>query len=302
MSAFFSDPAVGGNGTTTTDDRDPVTGLDAGGWKTRFVPALAQVVAIGNWVRQRALQMVGYVEAADESAGDAADSAASAFDFSVIADAEADRAQLEADRAKEQADRAEQLAGSVDPKEISDIVGLPAALATRAPLALTLAAAGADLDTFMAAGRLLVDGPVHGPGAGKYIVAVDPDPGAADIVLQRATRVDISPPREYLRSLAGAAWSLWGRVRVEPIVVRITANTLAVPGRHYKLGASLVLTFPVAPIDGDIVGITNESGTLTCALDPNGKSFNGNTESMVVDLPNVTLEFQYEASTGRWWA
>ena len=302
MSSFFSDPAVGGDGSTTTDDRNPATGLDAGGWKTRFIPALAQVVLIGQWVRLRALDVTGYMQASSDSAADSASSAVAAFDFSVIADSEADRAFTEAERALFEANRAEQLAGSVDPKEIVDIVGLVDALAAKAPVALTLAAAGADLDAVVTSTRILVAGPAHGPGAGAYIVDVDRHPTDAGVVLQRATNVGTSPPREFLRSRGAGVWSPWGRVRVEPIVVRITADTQAVAGRHYKLASNLKLTFPPNPVDGDIVGITNESGLLTCTLAPNGKTFNGDSTDMVVDLPNVTLEFQYEETTGRWWA
>jgi hypothetical protein len=37
---------VGGDGSTVTDDANPSTGLANGGHRTRFVPALAQLVAI----------------------------------------------------------------------------------------------------------------------------------------------------------------------------------------------------------------------------------------------------------------
>ena len=43
-------PEVGGNGSTVTDDANPTTGLANGGHRARFVPALAQVVAVANHV------------------------------------------------------------------------------------------------------------------------------------------------------------------------------------------------------------------------------------------------------------
>ncbi len=46
MASVFFDPAVGGDASTVTDDSSPTTGLDNGGHRTRFVPALAQIVAI----------------------------------------------------------------------------------------------------------------------------------------------------------------------------------------------------------------------------------------------------------------
>ena len=38
--------SVGGDGSTVSDDKNPTTGLDDGGHRTRFVPALSQVVAV----------------------------------------------------------------------------------------------------------------------------------------------------------------------------------------------------------------------------------------------------------------
>lgn len=69
MSSVYFDPAVGGNGSTVSDDANPSTGLADGGHRTRFVPALAQVVAIaGNTVTK-----------AQESAASAASASASAL-------------------------------------------------------------------------------------------------------------------------------------------------------------------------------------------------------------------------------
>lgn len=42
--------AIGGNGSTVSDDSNVSTGLANGGHRTRFVPALAQVVGIGNLI------------------------------------------------------------------------------------------------------------------------------------------------------------------------------------------------------------------------------------------------------------
>ncbi|MEN9885538.1 MAG: hypothetical protein RL758_116 [Pseudomonadota bacterium] len=69
MSSVYFDPAVGGNGSTVSDDANPSTGLADGGHRTRFVPALAQVVAIaGNTVTK-----------AQEAAASAASASASAL-------------------------------------------------------------------------------------------------------------------------------------------------------------------------------------------------------------------------------
>lgn len=48
MTSVFFDPAVGGDGTTVSDDANPVTGLDGGGHVVRFVPALGNQVNIAK--------------------------------------------------------------------------------------------------------------------------------------------------------------------------------------------------------------------------------------------------------------
>ena len=56
MSSVYFNPSVGGDGSTVTDDNNPTTGLGDGGHRTRFVPALSQVVAVAiNTVSQTLL-------------------------------------------------------------------------------------------------------------------------------------------------------------------------------------------------------------------------------------------------------
>ena len=71
MSSVTFSPSVGGDGSTLTDDSNVTTGLDGGGHRTRFVPALAQVVAV-------AANTVTKAGEASASAGAAASSASSA--------------------------------------------------------------------------------------------------------------------------------------------------------------------------------------------------------------------------------
>lgn len=59
MSSVYFDPAVGGNGTTVTDDSNVTTGLANGGHRTRFVPALAQVVAVADNTVTKATEASG---------------------------------------------------------------------------------------------------------------------------------------------------------------------------------------------------------------------------------------------------
>ena len=50
MASVNFPPDVGGSGLTVTDDANPTTGLANGGHRARFVPALAQVVAVAQHV------------------------------------------------------------------------------------------------------------------------------------------------------------------------------------------------------------------------------------------------------------
>jgi hypothetical protein len=59
MSSVTFDVAVGGDGSTVTDDNDATTGLREGGWKTRFVPCFTQQVAVANYVVSAATSVLG---------------------------------------------------------------------------------------------------------------------------------------------------------------------------------------------------------------------------------------------------
>jgi len=50
--------SLGGDGLTYTDDDDPSTGLDGGGWRSRFVPALSGAVAMGNSAAASAISAI----------------------------------------------------------------------------------------------------------------------------------------------------------------------------------------------------------------------------------------------------
>jgi hypothetical protein len=58
MASVTFSAAVGGDGSTVTDDANISTGLADGGHRTRFVPALAQVVAVAGHVVTKAGDVV----------------------------------------------------------------------------------------------------------------------------------------------------------------------------------------------------------------------------------------------------
>lgn len=88
MASVTFPPEVGGNGSTVTDDANPTTGLANGGHRARFVPALAQVVAVAQHVvdtakdvaavaplLQPAIDAAAMATAAATAASDSADEA-----------------------------------------------------------------------------------------------------------------------------------------------------------------------------------------------------------------------------------
>ena len=62
VNTVYFDPAVGGTGLTVTDDGNPQFGLDADGHRVRFVPALQNLVYIGAFVKQRAVDVDAAVD------------------------------------------------------------------------------------------------------------------------------------------------------------------------------------------------------------------------------------------------
>ena len=98
VNTVYFDPAVGGTGLTVSDDGNNLTGLDADGHRVRFVPALQNLVYIGNFVKQRAVD----VDAAVDEVMDVLDDAIAAKntieqyvdDAQAIADDSADSALL----------------------------------------------------------------------------------------------------------------------------------------------------------------------------------------------------------------
>lgn len=79
MASVTFPPALGGDGSTVTDDSNPTTGLANGGHRARFVPALAQMVAVANGgVTQATAQVALAAAEADAAALSEAAAAASA--------------------------------------------------------------------------------------------------------------------------------------------------------------------------------------------------------------------------------
>lgn len=83
-------------------------------------------------------------------------------------------------------------------------------------------------------------------------------------------------------------------------VTPIAADTAAVKGKLYILTASLILTLPVTPTIGDIIGISNRSNTTTCVVARNGKNIAALAEDLTIDALNIGFKLVYTGVTQGW--
>lgn len=80
----------------------------------------------------------------------------------------------------------------------------------------------------------------------------------------------------------------------------IAVNTTAADDEDYTFTASLTLTLPPTPIEGQEVTISNMSGTLTCIVARNGLNIAGLAEDLTIDVLNIGLTLKYSGATKGW--
>lgn len=71
MASATFPPAVGGDGSTVTDDANPQTGLKRAGYQTRLIPALSNTVSVANFTKTKAEEALASRTAAAASAAEA---------------------------------------------------------------------------------------------------------------------------------------------------------------------------------------------------------------------------------------
>lgn len=74
--------------------------------------------------------------------------------------------------------------------------------------------------------------------------------------------------------------------------------TTAVPYGRYRLTASLDLTLPPAPTDGDWVDVVNTSGTTTARILRNAQNINGLAEDLTIDANYAAFRLVYRTGYG----
>lgn len=80
----------------------------------------------------------------------------------------------------------------------------------------------------------------------------------------------------------------------------ISTNTSATAGTYYIATASLTLTLPGSPTVGDVVGFSNQSGTITCVIARNGSNIMSAAQDLTVDKANSSFQLHYADATRGW--
>lgn len=78
----------------------------------------------------------------------------------------------------------------------------------------------------------------------------------------------------------------------------VAVNTAAVRFTRYRLTASLTLTLPAGPADGDWVEVFNNSGTATPVVGRNAQNINGLAEDFVIDRLWASVTFVFRTGYG----
>ena len=82
------------------------------------------------------------------------------------------------------------------------------------------------------------------------------------------------------------------------LVLPVTSATSLVEYGRYRLLLAVDLTLPGNPTDGATIDIVNSSSASTSRILRNGKSINGLSEDLTIDLPYCRFKLNYSSSYG----
>ena len=175
MSSVTFSTTVGGDGSTVTDDANATTGLDGGGHRTRFVPALAQVVAVAANTVTVAGQAAGSLSQAQGAANASAASATTAAGSATAAATSATSAASAASTAANQA------AAATTTAITTAMTGYVTAASTSATAAASSATASA------ASATAAADSAAQAAASANVGAATETAPGLIEIATQVET-------------------------------------------------------------------------------------------------------------------
>lgn len=337
MASVTFPPALGGDGSTVTDDSSPTTGLASGGHRTRFVPALAQAVAVmsgavtqaGNSASAAAASQAAAAASAASAVNSPGTSATSTTSLAVGTGSKTLTVQTGKNFvvgqpvmiARTSAPGTTWMAGNVTSYTSGTgnlvvnvtwavgtgtftdwTIGL-AGPANPSTALVSILAASTNLNTVTTSGFYrLANGNTNAPAVvdyGQLIVS-----RGGDTILQIVTGYTTGQiwfrhgnPTDVGGSGSWTAWRLMGGN--ESINI-ISGNTTAVPSATYVITATLTLTLPASPLAGDRVSVVNRSGTTTPVIARNGKNIMGLAEDMTLDSDVATIRLVFTDAPRGW--
>lgn len=273
MAQVTFDTTVGGDGSTVTDDASATTGLANGGHRTRFVPAFGQFVAIAVWVKNRALEVLGYKDAAAASATNASTSATNASTSATAA-----------------ANYAAALSGTSTTSLLIELGSKSLTTQTGkqfAPDQLVLIVDQANSINYLY-------GPVtsYNSGTGALVVDVQAKGGSGTIAAWKIVLSGLQGP-------IGAAGPT-----ISPWIVKSAAYT-AVNGDRIAantVGGAFSITLPASPSAGNYVEFTDGGGafaTNNLTVVRNGQTIMELSEDMTVSTNNIPFGLAFNGATWR---
>lgn len=274
MSSVTFPPALGGDGSTVSDDSNVSTGLANGGHRVRFVPALAQAVAV----------MSGAVSQAGTSATNAgiSEAAAAASAASAI------------NSPGTNATSTTSVLIGTGSKSLTVqtgkafVVGQPVMIARTSAPGTTWMAGNVTSYT-SGTGALVVD-VVWTRGSGTF----------TDWTVSLAAPANPAAVNKAGDTITGDL-VVQGLLDYDDTVVPTGTNTTAVKSRTYVLTAgSVALSMPAAPSAGDWVRVVNRSGAATCVIARNGQNIMGLNEDMTISDLNAGFRLVFADATRGW--
>lgn len=274
MASVTFPPALGGDGSTVSDDANPTTGLANGGHRTRFVPALAQVVAVANGGVTQSTAQVALATTQANNAANSASAAATSASTALNApgtNATSTTSTLIGTGSKSLTVQTGKLF----------VVGQPVMIARTSDPGTTWMAG--NVTSYNSGTGALVVNAVWTAGSGTF----------TDWTISLA-----GPANPAALNKAGDTAT--GPIGIPEDALLISTGITAVRFKTYVLTASLTLTLPASPAAGDWVRVVNRSGTRTAVIGRNAQNIMGLAENMTVDEVDGSFRLVYADATRGW--
>lgn len=131
----------------------------------------------------------------------------------------------------------------------------------------------------------------------SYLALKAPDALAGNITLTFPTTAGSAGQALVTDGSGILSWSAAGGFSSVSV---ISGNTTAAKSTLYVMTASLNLTLPASPSTGDMVGVSNRSGTTTCVVLRNSTNIMGLAQDMTVDVVDAGFTLIYSGATQGW--